>query len=530
MTETPTPSVAGAVAEQLALWGARQIFAVAGGGEAHLWAAACQQVQLNYVEARSALGAALMTSAHAKLTGRLSICLGTTPFGTASLLTGLLDAQTDGAPVLALGVWDGELGPAGQRGPFLLNPPLRDAATGYARVVRGPDEVAELLALAAKTAEEEHTVAYLSLASEMLQAPATRRPIGPSGHLVLDRWPAPVQRVVEAANALNRAQRPVLVAGWGARSSRDALVRLAEHLDAPVATTCRAKGLIPANHPLAVGVLGEDCPSLADSLVRAADAVVVIGSTLTDRLSAVQARADEGAWIIQLDRESRWIGRTIRVAVPLVGDPYLTLAELARQVPSCQRPAYRQEIDQRKQDWLVRLDQAASSGAVPIGPARVVRELSQICPDDAIVAVDGRTALPVYCAQFFSRNQFTLSSGYLDARGFALPAANAAALARPTQLSIALCDVESFTPTMGELLTAVQHRLPVKVFLLDDRGSPDATGADFAGFARACGAMGLRVEQPAELRPAIEKAIAAGVPAVVQLVVGAASQNRSRKD
>ncbi|HVC32532.1 MAG TPA: thiamine pyrophosphate-binding protein [Chloroflexota bacterium] len=530
-------SVAEFVVAQLGLWGVQHMFGVQGRSILGLLDALRRQDAIRYVETRDEGAAALMASAYAKLTGRLSVCVGSTGPGVTNLLTGLYDAQADGAPVLALCGEDcrGAIG----RGAYqaIDQHALFETSSHFNHDLMDPRQTPELLMLASKAAIERQGVARLGIPSDVEREMVNGRLIGPSGHLVQERWTSPAQRVAEAVELLSNATRPVVLVGRGARHSRDAVARCASTFDAPVVTTCPAKGSVAEQYPLSMGVVGRFGTSLADDAVRQADVLLVVGCSLSENTTEGWTLISDATRVIQIDTDSSRIGRNHAVTLPLVGDAFLTLEEINRQAKPVQHPDYVKSLAGQKRDWTARIDQQAQSDHVPILPQRVIHELAQTCADDAIIALDVGDHAVFYCQQFPVRNQTTLVSGRMGVMGFSIPAANAAKLAFPARQAIALCGDGGFSSIMGEFLTAMQYKLPIVVVLMDndelgmarteqehDQFQPAGyytklAGCDYAAFASACGGMGCRVSQPAQLRQALENAFMAGIPSLVQVNV-----------
>jgi pyruvate oxidase len=533
----PARSVAEFLVAQLGLWGVQQMFGVQGRSILGILDAVRRQDAIRYVETRHEEAAALMASAYAKLTGRLSVCIAPSGPGVTNLLTGLYDAEADGAPVLALCGQErrGSIG----RGAYqsIDQHALFETSSHFNHDVMDPSQTPELLMLACKASLEKNGVARLGIPSDVEGAPVSDRLIGPAGHLVQERWAAPPQRVAEAVEMLAGAQRPVILAGQGARHSREAVMRCAELFDAPVVTTCPAKGLTVWQSPLAMGVVGRFGTPIADEAVRRADVLLVVGSSLSENTTEGWSLISDATRIIQIDTNSWRIGRNYSVALPMVGDAFLTLSEINRKAMPVHHGEYRKELADRKRDWIAQIDQKAQSDAVPILPQRVIRDLANVCADDAIIALDVGDHAVFYCQQFPTRNQTTLASGRMGVMGFSVPAANAAKIAFPNRQAIALCGDGGFSSIMGEFLTACQYQLPIVVVLMNnselgmtlteqqhDNYQPTGfytklAGCDFAGFASACGGMGVRVTKPGDIRPSLEKVFQSGIPALVQIDV-----------
>lgn len=530
-------TVAELIVAQLGLWGVEQIFGVQGRSILGLLDAVRRQDAIRYVETRHEEAAALMAAAYAKLTGRLSVCVGSNGPGVTNLLTGLHDAEADGAPVLAL-CGEGERRTVGLGAYQAIDQhAVFETASHFNHDLVDPAQTPELLMLACKAAIEQRGVARLGIPADIERQTVSGQLIGPTGHLVQERWAAPPQRVVEAVEMLTAAQRPAILAGRGACQARDALTRCADRFDLPIVTTCPAKGLVPEQLDHAMGVVGRFGSPLAHEIVRQADVLLVVGASLSENTTEGWTLISDATRIIQIDLDARQIGRHYPVALPLLGDAYLTLDQINRQANPSKRQAYTDELARRKRDWLVGIDHQAQSDAVPIRPQRVIRELAATCDDDAVIAVDvGDNAL-FFCQQFPIRNQSVLVSGKMGVMGFSVPAANAAKLADPSRQAIALIGDGSFSSIMGEFLTACQYKLSITVVLMDNRELGLAlteqehdnfqpvgffvglADCDYPAFARACGGFGVRVTHPTEIRPSLEKALTAGLPALVQIDV-----------
>lgn len=538
-TAAPARSVADFLVGQLGLWGVKQIFGVQGRSILGILDAVSRQDAIRYVETRHEESAALMASAYAKLTGRLSVCIGSAGPGVTNLLTGLHDAEADGAPVLALcgEVSRGSIG----RGAYqaIDQHALFETSSHFNHDLMDPNQTPELLMLACKAAIEKAGVARLGIPADVEREAVKGTLIGPAGHLVQERWAAPAQRVAEAVEMLSGAKRPVILAGRGASESRGALTRCAEIFDAPVVTTCPAKGVVTQQSALAMGVVGRFGTPIADETIKQADALLVVGCSLSENTTEGWSLISDSTRIIQIDTNTWHVGRNHPVALALIGDAFLTLEEINRQAKQVQHPDYCKELTDRKRDWTARVDQKAQSDAVPILPQRVIRELSQVCADDAVIALDVGDHAVFYCQQFPIRNQTTLVSGQMGVMGFSVPAANAAKLAFPNRQAIALCGDGGFSSVMGEFLTACQYHLPIVVVLVNngelgmalteqehDQFQPAGfytklAGCDYARFASACGGMGARVTKPQDLRTTLEKAFTSGIPTLVQIDVDA---------
>ena len=534
-TQTAGRTVAETIVAQLALWGVQYVFGVQGRSILGLTDALRRQDAIQYIQTRHEEAAALMASAYAKLTGRLGVCAAPSGPGVTNLLTGLLDAQADSAPVLALCGQEGR--PSFGRGGYqaIDQHALLETSSRFNHNVVDPEATPRLLALACKAALERPGVARLGIPGDLERIAVKAPLIGPTGHLIQERWAAPPQRIAEAVEMLAGAQRPVILAGRGAVHCREAVIRCAEIFDAPIVTTCPGKAVVPFEYEHTVGVVGRFGIPIADDLVRRSDVLLVIGSSLSENTTRGWNLIPDATRIVQIDHNPWHVGRNYAVAVPLIGDSFLTLEHINQTAMPVNHPDYHQEVANQKRDWIARSAQRATSDAIPILPERVIYELGKACASDAIITVDVGDHAVFYCQYFPVRNQTTLMSSHMGVMGFSVPAASAAKLACPNRQVIALCGDGGFSSIMGEFLTACQYHLPVAVVLLNnnelgmtlteqthDQFQPagfftSLAGCNFAAFAHACGALGLRVTRPEEILPALERAFAADVPSLVQI-------------
>lgn len=515
------------IVEQLRAFGVHRVFGVAGAAVFPVLAALSRQNGGAFVGARHEEGAALMASAHAKLTGELGVCLAAAGPGAAHLAAGLHDAQCDGVPVLAL---TGEAGddPWGAAARQAEAQTLALAAcSGWSRRAATADEVPDLLAAALRFATVRQEVAHLALPlavqAGLLRSPA---PLPPGPAPYLRRFPAPDEAAIaEAAEILGRARRPGVLLGRGAAGLGPQVLALAERLQAPVAASLAAKGVVPDDHPLAVGVLGEAGSPYSAEVFADRDAVAVLGSTWWPPAGGLPT----GAAVVQVDTRAERMGWRHPLALGITADLAAVLPALTRRLPERPGPAGR---GTGKWGWLARQDWAGWEG-MPLHPARLMAELRTALPQDAVVCLDTGLVTLWYGGYFPARHETTLLSGRWRTAGFGLPAALACKLARPERAVVALCGDGGFGRSLPEVLTAAQHGIAVTAVVLNNatlgeeaarislQGLPawgtDLGDTDFAAVARAAGIEGVRVGATEEVSPAVRAALASGRPAVVDV-------------
>ncbi|HEV2629486.1 MAG TPA: thiamine pyrophosphate-binding protein [Pseudolabrys sp.] len=357
--------------------------------------------------------------------------------------------------------------------------------------------------------------------------------------------PQPEAEHVKAALALlQKAERPIFVAGGGVRASGAGreLVALAEALQIPVATSLNGKDTIPGVHPLSVGVVGSYSRESANKAVNRADLVCFIGSETGGMTTHFWAVPKIGTPAIQIDIEPESLGRNYPLQASVLGDAKAVLAAMLAQADkgsAGKRAAWVKEIGALKSEWYAKYKPMLESDAVPINPARICHELSQHVPDDAIVIVDTGHAGMWMGGMYDLRKDtqsYIRSAGHL---GWAFCAGIGAKAACPERPVVVFTGDAGFWYHIGELETQVRWNIP-SVTLVNNNGGGNQSkrGFDrvyggegnnrsrelwtykpmnFAKIAEDIGALGIRVEKPSEIGPALAKAIASGRPAVIDV-------------
>jgi acetolactate synthase-1/2/3 large subunit len=362
----------------------------------------------------------------------------------------------------------------------------------------------------------------------------------------------PADGIAEAAHLLSRAQKPVIFAGNGVTLSdaSDELQRLAELLGIPVATTLMAKGVFPEDHALSLGMTGIWGARAANETTREADVILAVGTGFGE--------ADCSSWnpehtfsippskLIQIDIDPVEIGKIYPADVGIVGDAKATLRALLRQLESDGvKPVTTSKrldtIAKRKQGWAEELKESQQDAGLPIHPARLLKEIEQVAPENAIFVTDVGWNKNGAGQQLVARHpRQWITSGGLATMGFSPAAAIGAKIGAPEKTVICLVGDGGLMSVIGALTTAVELNVPVVWVLFNNFcfstirsvGStyfqntygteftrPDGTpyNPDFMLLAKAFGIESALVEQPADLRDALGKAFTAGVPYLLEV-------------
>ena len=355
--------------------------------------------------------------------------------------------------------------------------------------------------------------------------------------------------VERAAALLAGARRPVIVAGGGVISAEATveLRALAERLGAPVVTTWNGKGAIDETHPLAGQTIGDTGSTIGNALASSADVILSVGCRFVDWSASSWRKgvtfAIPPTQLIQLEIDPREIGKNYPVAVPLLGDAQAGLADLLAALGSGKAATgYGDEIDRLRHAWQEQVEVKSGSDASPMTMARAVREVQAATREDAIVVTGAGLPQGMVKQRWVTRQPRThITSGGFSTMGFTLPAAIGAQLARPDAQVLAVCGDGDFLQSMQEVQAAALAGTPVCTVVLDNSGWISIKGGqqthfgrtaitdfirdgrpyspDFAAIARAFGIHAEYADAPADVRPAVERALASGGPSLVHVRV-----------
>ena len=350
------------------------------------------------------------------------------------------------------------------------------------------------------------------------------------------------EKVRQAAQVLGAARRPVIMAGGGVVSSggQREVIELAEMLSIPVATSLNAKGTIPEDHPLSVGVCGSYSRWCANRVVAEADLVLFIGSHTGSQVTLDWKIPAIGTAVIQIDIDPSELGRSYPTTVALQGDAKASVRRLIEALePMGDRSDWVDRAQQLVREWRDDVAPLANSEAVPIRPERLCTELTKALPSDAILLADTGHA-GIWTGSMVDlkhpEQSYLRAAGSL---GWALPAALGAKCAAPDRPVISFTGDGGFWYHLAELETAARHSINAVILVNNNRalnqnkrgddlayqgfpGSPaelyEFSEVDLAKTAEAMGCFGIKVDQPGQIQSALEQALASGKPAVVDVV------------
>ncbi len=525
--EGAATTVADVLVSELEAWGITLYFGIPGSSSLPLVDAVRKNPNARYIVVRHEQTAALAASAYNKFTGKIAVCLTIAGPGATNLATGLYDAKEDRASVLAL---SGQV-KSQYAGPGGIQEIDQDAffrpITVFNNTVADPTTAVKLLTRALRYAIIGRGVAQLSVPNDI-----QREPLEPAYCERETCLPtvtvAPTDEAVRAAaEAIDGAARPVILAGFGAMGAAGAVLDLAEAMRAPVVTTFRAKGILPDENEWVAGIHGQLGTPHARTLVEDSDLVIACGASFSD-LTGIPG--DKRA--VHIDIDPLQLGKH-PFAVAVWGDCTIALPRIREQVRPREDPAVGQWLAERRREWSLQLDREADPEAVPIRPPYIMKVLSETLPEDAVISLDVGENQWWFGRNFRMKRQRFAMSGYLGTMGFGLPGAIAAKLAYPEKTVVCITGDGGFSMVMADFVTAVKYGLPIIVVVLNNHElamireeqreadyPPYGTGLlnpDFAAYAETCGGAGMRVTRPQDLAEAVLRAVRMNKPVVIDI-------------
>jgi len=516
--------------------GVKHIFGLIGDSLNPL-ADAIRRSDIEWIGVRHEEGAALAAAGQAKLTGRLAVCAGTTGPGSTHLVAGLYEASRDHAPVLAL---SGDM-PRKMHGTDFIQttePDLlfRDVSL-YTETISSPSQAPAVIHQAIAAAYAGRGVAHLTLPQDVIEAKADG---AISSVATLKPRPEVIpneQDIVEIASRIEVADSVVIMCGAGCHGAREELRALSDRVKAPLIHSIKGKDIMPYDDPRWMGGIGMIGTKAVYNAVMHCDLLLMLGTDYP--YSEFLPRKGS---VIQVDERARVLGRRAPTALGVVGSVRPTLKLLLGKVAAKSDMKFWDQVTKERRTWDEMLDKQAdpARNMDRIHPQAVARAVSDLAKRDAVFTLD--TGLnTLWSANWIrqSGSQRIIGSFNNAAVGTALGQANGIqALDRSRQV-IALCGDGGFNMLMCEFLTAVHHKLPVKVVVYNNsafglitleaesvglppfRQGIEFPNPDFAALARACGGHGFRATKPGELHAEINEAFNVDGPAIVDCVVAA---------
>jgi pyruvate dehydrogenase (quinone) len=517
--------------DTLARAGVRQSYGVVG-DSLNPVTDALRRSKLKWVDVRNEESGAFAAGAEAQLTGQLAVCAGSCGPGNLHLINGLFDAHRSAAPVLAIAahIPSSEIG----TGYFQETHPeqLFRECSHYCEMISNPRQAPRVVQSAMQHAVSKRGVSVIVLPGDVA---ALEQPSNGFAQRAVAACPQirPCDHdLARLADLLNRGKRVTLFCGAGCAGAHDEVVALADKLKAPVGYSFRGKEWIEYDNPNAVGMTGLLGWGAAYKAMHACDVLVLLGTDFP-----YESFLPANPKIAQVDVRAERLGRRSKLDLGLCGDVRETIRALLPLVqPVTDRAfldAMLKEHAAARQKLRAYVDHVGTRR--PIHPEHVAATVNELAAKDAVFTVDtGMCA--VWGARYVeaAKDRRIVGSFNHGSMANALPQAIGAQTAYPGRQVISFSGDGGLAMLMGELLTLAQYQLPVKIVLFDNHrlgmvsleqevgGYPqfgvELKNPNFAALAEAVGLTGLRVEDPAEVRPAVEKALATKGPVLVDVV------------
>lgn len=537
------------IVDRLFDWGVHRIFGYPGDGiNPVLTALARSDNPIEFRQARHETNAAFMACAHAKFTGEVGVCMATAGPGAIQLLNGLYDAKMDHQPVFAI---VGQQSQSAIGTSFLqdvdLNTLFKDVAHEYVHVAMDPSQVRHLIDRSMRIARSERTVTCIIIPHDIQNMQAEPRPRREHGQ-VFSGVGFPSCKIIPndeellaAAALLNEGNKVAMLIGAGALAARDEVIKTAKLLGAGISKALLGKAAVPDDLPFVTGSIGMLGTDATARMMSECDTLFMIGSNFP----YAEFLPGEGqARGVQIDIDARNLSLRYPMEVMLQGDSKETLGALIPLLKRKEDSSWRKRIEMNTLKWWETLDARAGQEAEPINPQLVFREMSRMIPERAILTADSGTST-AWFAQYIKMRQGMMSSvsGALASMGCAVPYAIAAKFAYPERVAIAFVgDGAMQMSGSGELLTIAKYwhewidpRLVVVVLNNCDlnfvtwemrvmegdpkfQASQDLPEFSYSAYAESIGLRGFSVQSREDIVPAIQAALSADRPSVIDVL------------
>ncbi|MEW6274975.1 MAG: thiamine pyrophosphate-binding protein [Bacillota bacterium] len=527
-------------AEVLRREGVKYVFGVAG-GHIYPFIEACAERGVRYIGTRHEMNASFMAEGWALATGSVGVCTGTAGPGFTNLLTGLANADRGGFPVFCLAgkarITENDRNELQDFNQMDMIRHMTRHARSVAEAHRIPEYVGRALA---------HCVTgrpgpvYLEIPRDVMEAEVDlEKAEFQKAYRTFSRPAGDNRDVAAAAKAIAEAKRPVVIAGggvWWAQAQQE-LKEFVEKSGIPLFTRNAARGAVSDDHPLFLGVAATKHPLFRTALAET-DLALIVGTRTGYTMS--RDFFPPSLKIVRIDIDPAELANQLDVEVGVVGDARLVLTQLTEAIPPAGYPEWVKHLTEMKENIAAMVAAFGASGQTPIHPLRLVLEVRKRVNEDTVVVVDGgdaaiwgNLALPAKGpGQFLS-----IAGTSFGPLGVGIPYAMAAKLARPEKRVILLTGDGAFGYGAMEYDTASRYGIPFTAVILNDRcwgmikrseASKSSPEKDFVGLelgearydriVEAMGGHGEYVTRPEEIGPALERALASGKPACVNVL------------
>jgi pyruvate dehydrogenase (quinone)/pyruvate oxidase len=498
-----------------------------------------RQDKVRFIQVRHEEAAAFAACAYAKFTGRLGVCLATSGPGGIHLLNGIYDAKLDNQPVLAItGAQHHDLIETYTQQDVALDKLFMDA-TAYSVRVMGPAHVEAVVEQACRTALAYRQPTHVMIPVDFQSQPVKDRSERNVAHHVSNimarggQLPDP-EMLQRAADILNQAEKPFILAGRGSIGARDELIALAERLQAPIGKPLLGKEAVPDESPYTTGGVGMLGTRPSQEAMESCDTLVIVGSSFP----YIEYYPKPGkAKAVQIELDPKRVGLRYPVDVGLVGDSKTVLTELLPLLKKNDSGKFLDAAQKSMRDWRELMNERGTRDTKPMKPQVVTHELNKLLDDDAIVITDSGTITAMTARHVDMRGDMQFScSGTLASMACGLPYAIGAATAFPDRQVVAVIGDGSAAMLMGDFVTLRKYNLNAKIIVIKNNalgqikweqmvflGNPEygceLEPIDFVKVAEGCGIGAVSIDDPARCGEQLREALASPGPCLIEAVV-----------
>ncbi len=512
--------------------GVEYVFGLPGEENLHVLQALTDS-SIRFITTRHEQGAAFMADVYGRLTGKAGVCLSTLGPGATNLMTGVADANLDGAPLIAV---TGQVGTDRmhiESHQYLDLVSMFDPVTKWNKQIVRPSNTPEIIRKAFKLAQQEKPGAvHIDLPENIAAMEVDGWPLETDGREPIY---ASFRSLTKASEAISKAKNPLILAGNGAIRAHacEALTEFATRMNIPVVNTFMGKGAIPYTHPLALWTLGLQQRDHITCAFEQTDLVIAVGYDLVE-YSPKKWNPNGSVPIVHIGTQPAEIDSSYIPAIEVVGDIADSLLEITKRADRDSRP--KPAIAELRANIREDYEYYANDAEFPIKPQKLIYDLRQVMgPEDIVISDVGAHKMWMARHYHCDRPNTCLISNGFAAMGIAIPGAIAAKLVHPDRKVVAVTGDGGFMMNCQELETALRAATPFVTLIFNDNGYGliewkqlsqfgeshfiDFTNPDFVKFAESMGLKGYRVESAAELIPTLETALAQEVPAVIDCPV-----------
>ena len=540
--DSPTMTAAELLVRCLENEGVKYIFGIPGEENLDVMQA-LRNSSIQFITTRHEQGAAFMADVYGRLTGKAGVCLSTLGPGATNLVTGVADANSDGAPLVAI---TGQVDTNRMHitsHQFLDLVQMFTPSTKRSKQIVRPDSINEIVRIAFKYAESEKPgAAHIDLPNDIAKLPVPEDPnVMPMRHTAVHQELTGVADVEKAAGLIFQAEHPVILAGHSAvrAHAAEALTKFAEQLKIPVINTMMAKGIIPMDNRYSMGTMGIPQRDFQNVMLDNSDLVIAVGYDIVE-FSPSKWNRTQNHKIIHLDVRPAHIHSLYQPQVQVVGDISDSLEKIAVR---CHRENEPELFFRLKELMLEDYSAAESDDGFPIKPQRVLHDIRQVLGQEDILISDVGAHKMWIGRQYncYHPNTCIISNGFAS-MGISVPGAIAAKLIYPEKKVLAVSGDGGFMMNCQEMETALRIGVPIVVMIFNDSGYglirwkqedhfgsscfTDFTNPDFVKFAESMGAKGYRIQSAEEIIPVMEDAFSQNVPCIIDCPIDYSENTR----